>query len=73
MKLFGQKVRWEFKPQDMWVGVFWKRETKWDCDDNGNQFIDTVETHLWITLIPMCPLHMSWVCWTVTDGGEPPR
>lgn len=38
--------RWEFKLQDMWVGVFWKR--------TGN----CVE--MWICFLPCIPLHISW-------------
>ena len=47
------RVRVEFKPQDLWVGLFWRRETiaaqvfGWDVD-------------LWICLVPMFPLHVSW-------------
>lgn len=40
--------RWqfEFKPQDLWVGAFWKRIG--NCVD------------LWVCLLPCVPLHVSW-------------
>jgi hypothetical protein len=38
--------RLEFKPQDMWVGVFWKK--------NG-PLLD-----VWICLLPMVPIHIRW-------------
>lgn len=52
MRLFGNyhkggEVFLEFKPQDLWIGVFWKRTTKWRVD-------------LWLCLIPMVPLHIAW-------------
>jgi hypothetical protein len=39
--LFG--VALEFKPQDMWVGMYW------DVKRDG--------THAWVCLVPMFPLH----------------
>lgn len=40
-------VRIEWKPQDCWLGVFWKRDYPWALD-------------VWICLLPMLPLHFGW-------------
>lgn len=37
----------EFKPQDAWIGAFWKRDG--NCLD------------VWVCLLPCVPLHFS--CW----------
>lgn len=52
-------VRIEFKPQDLWVGVFWKK--------NG-PLLD-----VWICLVPMLPIHVRWFFkqrFPVVDPGE---
>jgi hypothetical protein len=43
------RARFEFKPADLWVGVFWRR------DDWG------VMRHIdvWLCLLPMLPLHVT--------------
>lgn len=38
------KARFEFKFEDMWVGVFWRK--------GANQ------TEVWICLVPCFPLHI---------------
>ncbi len=47
----GMTRRWfwrvEWKPQDCWVGVFWKRSYPWALD-------------VWVCLLPMLPLHFGW-------------
>lgn len=45
------KVRLEFKPQDCWVGVFWKTTPK-----ANYQF----RTDVWVCVLPMLPIHLSW-------------
>ncbi len=50
------KVRLEFKPQDLWVGIFWRRR---GC----KRFL---ETDVWICLFPMLPIHFYWYR---LDGG----
>lgn len=40
-------ARVERKPQDCWVGVFWKRDYPWSLD-------------VWVCLVPMLPLHLGW-------------
>ncbi len=38
-------ARFEFKPADCWIGVFWRKE-RW-------------ERHIWICAVPMLPLHIT--------------
>lgn len=45
------RVRLEFKAVDCWIGAFWKRHRF----PSGAR-----ETHLWICLLPMFPLHFHW-------------
>lgn len=40
-------ARLEWKPQDCWVGVFWKRDYPRSFD-------------LWVCVLPMLPFHVSW-------------
>ena len=40
-------VRIERKPQDCWIGVFWKRGYPWAFD-------------MWICVLPMLPVHLGW-------------
>ncbi len=46
----GKRVGWhvclEFKIQDLWVGVFWRRDGC--CVD------------VWICVLPTLPIHISW-------------
>ena len=47
----GMTRRWfcriEWKVQDAWVGVFWKRDYPWTLD-------------VWVCIVPMLPLHFGW-------------
>ena len=47
--------RIEFKPQDLWIGVYWKK-TYCQTDDGKKLF----STDVWICIIPMFPLHLSF-------------
>jgi hypothetical protein len=39
-------IRLEWKPQDAWIGAYWKQtEERW---------------HLWICLLPCLPIHLQW-------------
>lgn len=55
------KMCFEFKPQDLWVGVFWKRThdgpTAMFC--NGER-VQRIVVDLWLCLIPMLPIHFTW-------------
>lgn len=37
-------VRLEWKPQDLWIGVFWKKETL---------YVD-----VWVCVLPCLPIHI---------------
>jgi hypothetical protein len=41
-----ERVSLEWKPQDIWVGTFWR---------NGPDRLD-----VWVCLIPCVPLHVWW-------------
>lgn len=43
----GMTVQIEWKPQDMWVGVFWKRRV--------------ISTDVWICLVPCFPIHIYFL------------
>ena len=43
------RAEFEWKPQDLWIGAFWKRIG--NCVD------------LWVCILPCVPLHISW-WWT---------
>jgi hypothetical protein len=43
--------RIEFKPQDLWIGAYWKRNEA--C--GGDMAHD-----IWVCLLPMVPLHFQW-------------
>lgn len=43
------KVRVEFKLEDMWVGVFWR---KWE-------FGRAIGIDIWICLVPCFPIHIT--------------
>ncbi len=45
-RFVGWHCQLEWKPQDLWVGAFWKRTG--NCVD------------LWICLLPCVPIHVSW-------------
>ena len=45
----------EFKKQDCWVGFYWEKRRRTTTIQN-----DELVYHLWICLIPMLPLHITW-------------
>lgn len=48
-------VRWEFKREDCWVGVFWKVMPRFDGTVPNGHWTD-----IWICFLPMLPLHIDW-------------
>ena len=52
-------VALEFKPADLWIGMFWKRSSRgaWDASGQwagaGSRVLD-----VWICLVPMLPIHL---------------
>jgi hypothetical protein len=47
LRFYGWYVRVEFKPQDLWVGAYWKRV---------GHVLD-----VWLCLLPCLPLHFCLV------------
>ena len=52
MKRFWWSYHIEWKPQDCWIGAFWRQDGC--CVD------------LWLCVLPMVPLHVSW--WWTNEG-----
>jgi len=58
------RARVEFKLQDFWIGVFWKRsESKWIREEDQNENAiwrsrksDRIDA--WICLMPCIPIHV---------------
>lgn len=54
-----RRLRVEWKPQDCWVGVFWKQP-------RGRKRGGVGALDVWVCLLPMVPIHFtsqrSWVC-----------
>jgi len=46
--------RFEWKPQDCWVGVFWKSGGIWPG-------FGRVSLDVWVCVLPMIPLHFGWL------------
>lgn len=46
------RIRLEFKPEDMWVGVYWKRTRV------GRATRAVID--VWICLVPTIPIHLRW-------------
>jgi len=61
------KARLEFKPADCWVGVYTEKRrrllphspTAAGCDLSYGEH-GVIERHVWICLLPMLPIHLSW-------------
>jgi len=48
------KIRLEWKPQDLWIGVFWKQVG--NRRDPAQWF---VHFHVWICILPCLPVHVT--------------
>ena len=65
MKTLARVGRWslEFKLQDCWIGVFWKRDSYETYHRRGidNPALPAIgySFDLWVCLIPMLPIHYS--------------
>lgn len=62
------KIRVEFKPQDLWIGAFWKSEPLGDMyvSPGARESLRAVQRRyrfvdLWICMIPCIPIHISWI------------
>ncbi len=63
------KIRLELKPEDLWVGAFWRRTDLRGCsgvieysafDPNTRRHLD-VQYDLWVCLLPCLPIHLTWM------------
>lgn len=50
------KIRLEFKIEDMWVGLFWRRK-RWHGDPQSGG--PCIQTDVWICLVPCLPIHIT--------------
>jgi hypothetical protein len=55
------KVGLEFKPQDVWVGVYWKTTREFGAETGDpEQSLVCVRCDMWLCLLPCLPIHFSW-------------
>ena len=54
------KVRLEFKPQNLWISVYWEvRGHKYVYGEVTSPLFDIKKAlHIWICIIPMLPIHV---------------
>jgi hypothetical protein len=50
-------IRIEWKPQDCWIGVFWKQGI---TVDDGISRKSPWTFDAWVCLLPMLPIHFGW-------------
>jgi hypothetical protein len=50
-------VRLEFKPADLWVGVFWKKSNAVVPSTYGGAWMKRLD--VWLCLLPCLPLHLQ--------------
>lgn len=50
----GWALYLEWKPQDLWIGAFWKRVTQ---DDPAVGFLNYFD--LWVCVVPCLPIHFT--------------
>jgi hypothetical protein len=61
------QIRLEFKPADLWIGLYFKRGEAWNGDPHmGGKPL--VITDVWVCLLPMLPIHFThWRAKTLTE------
>lgn len=66
LRYLVQKVRMrlEFEPRDLWVGLFWKADKHNRYD--GLQMFN--KWHFYFCVIPMLPLHITVTTWWHSDA-----
>jgi hypothetical protein len=55
----GWQVKFEWKPADCWVGVFWKSEQLKIGDPTVGMTSPYTRRHVWLCVLPMIPLHFT--------------
>ncbi len=66
-------VRILFKPQDLWVGVFWNVTKHQYVMPTGNPAVRIVakEFSVYMCLLPCFPIRVRWIRgYKVTEAGE---
>ena len=48
------RIRFEWEPADMWIGVFWKHA---NADTDCGSILQWLD--VWICLLPCVPLHIT--------------
>lgn len=56
------KLKLEFKKEDFWIGFYWKRSKL-------KAMRGLYEMDLWICLVPMLPIHLTWYKVPRWDNG----
>jgi len=58
-------ARFEFKIEDSWIGVFWKRSIDESVEVNDSEteavIVSTPRLDVWVCFVPWFPLHVVWV------------
>lgn len=52
------KIRWEFKKEDCWIGVYWER-SDYFLDTDKSYVYPNGQLDIWICLIPCFPIHIT--------------
>ncbi len=66
-------IRVEWKPQDCWIGAFWKSggSVKSYMAGTGEYRVSR-RVDLWVCLVPMVPIHFTWFQAVVSPEGARP-
>jgi hypothetical protein len=51
-------ARLEWKPQDLWIGVFWKKDV---TPMRSDEFVEWHTLDVWICCVPCLPIHLRWL------------
>lgn len=68
MRIGRVNIKLEFKKEDLWVGVFWKKTPCFLNFKRDNPLFlnkETVATNIWICLLPCLPIHIT--IWNKTN------
>lgn len=50
-------VRLEWKPQYLWIGVYWKRSVEKGCYNNACRPSHYYVFDIWVCVLPCLPIH----------------
>jgi hypothetical protein len=63
MKLSNWFITLEWKPQDLWIGIYFTKKFPDKTEKYEYRF------HLWICIIPCIPIHIT--CWVQNKKETP--